>query len=36
VVNTELIRKKRIAPAVHRGEWARAAVAAADGLEAFG
>jgi serine/threonine-protein kinase len=35
-VNTELIRKERIAPAVHRGEWARAAVAAADGLEAAG
>ena len=31
--NTEIIRKERIAPAVHRGEWARAAVAAANGLE---
>jgi uncharacterized membrane protein YgcG len=35
-VNTELIRKERIAPAVHRDEWARAAVAAANGLEAVG
>ena len=35
-VNTELIRKERIAPAVHRDEWARAAVAAATGLEAAG
>jgi serine/threonine protein kinase, bacterial len=35
-VNTELIRKERIAPAVHRDEWARAAVAAANGLEAAG
>jgi hypothetical protein len=34
--NTELIRKERIAPAVHRDEWARAAVAAANGLEAAG
>jgi hypothetical protein len=33
-VNAELIRKERIAPAVHRTEWARAAVAAANGLEA--
>ena len=32
-VNTEFIRKERIAPAVHRDEWARAAVAAANGLE---
>jgi serine/threonine-protein kinase len=35
-VNTELIRKERIAPAVHRDEWARAAVAAANALEAAG
>ena len=35
-VNTELIRKDRIAPAVRRDEWARAAVAAANGLEAAG
>jgi serine/threonine protein kinase, bacterial len=35
-VNTEFIRKERIAPAVHRDEWARAAVAAANGLEAAG
>lgn len=33
-VNTELIRKDRIAPAVHHNEWARAAVGAANGLEA--
>jgi serine/threonine protein kinase, bacterial len=33
-VNAELIRKERIAPAVHHNEWARAAVAAANGLEA--
>ena len=31
--NTEAIRKERIAPAVHLREWARAAVAAANGLE---
>jgi serine/threonine protein kinase, bacterial len=35
-VSTELIRKERIGPAVHRDEWARAAVAAANGLEAAG
>jgi serine/threonine protein kinase, bacterial len=35
-VNAELIRKERIAPAVHHNEWARAAVAAANGLEAAG
>jgi hypothetical protein len=35
-VSTELIRKERISPAVHRDEWARAAVAAANGLEAAG
>ncbi len=35
-VNAELIRKERIAPAVHHDEWARAAVAAANGLEAAG
>jgi serine/threonine protein kinase, bacterial len=35
-VNAELIRKDRIAPAVHRNEWARAAVGAANGLEAAG
>jgi hypothetical protein len=35
-VSTEIIRKERIAPAVHRDEWARAAVAAANGLEAAG
>ena len=33
-VNTELIRKDRIAPAVRLHEWARAAVGAANGLEA--
>jgi serine/threonine protein kinase, bacterial len=32
-VNTELIRRNRIAPAVRRGEWARAGEAAANGLE---
>jgi hypothetical protein len=31
-----MIRKERIAPAVHHNEWARAAVAAANGLEAAG
>jgi serine/threonine protein kinase, bacterial len=35
-VDAELIRKERIAPAVHHNEWARAAVAAANGLEAAG
>jgi serine/threonine protein kinase, bacterial len=35
-VNADLIRKERIAPAVHKGEWARAATAAAEGLEAAG
>jgi hypothetical protein len=35
-VNTELIRKERIAPAVHRDEWARAAVGATNGLEVAG
>ena len=35
-VNAELIRKERIAPAVHKDEWARAAVAAANGLETAG
>ena len=35
-VNTELIRKDRIAPAVRLHEWARAAVGAANGLEASG
>jgi serine/threonine protein kinase, bacterial len=34
--NAELIRKERITPAVHLHEWARAAVAAANGLEAAG
>lgn len=33
-VNAELIRKERIAPAVRTHEWARAAVGAANGLEA--
>ncbi|MGA8328327.1 MAG: serine/threonine-protein kinase, partial [Mycobacterium sp.] len=33
-VNAELIRKDRIAPAVRLHEWARAAVGAANGLEA--
>jgi serine/threonine-protein kinase len=33
-VNAELIRKDRIAPAVRNDEWARAAVGAANGLEA--
>ena len=32
----ELIRKERIAPAVRHREWARAAVAAANGLETAG
>jgi serine/threonine-protein kinase len=32
-VNAEAIRRDRIEPAVSRGEWARAAVAAANGLE---
>ncbi len=35
-VNTELIRKDRIAPAVRLHEWARAAIGAANGLEAAG
>ncbi|MDT5352126.1 MAG: serine/threonine protein kinase, bacterial, partial [Mycobacterium sp.] len=35
-VNTELIRKDRIAPAVRNDQWARAAVGAANGLEAAG
>ena len=35
-VNTDLIRKDRIAPAVRLHEWARAAVGAANGLEAAG
>jgi serine/threonine-protein kinase len=35
-VSAELIRKDRIAPAVHHDEWARAAVAAANGLEIAG
>jgi serine/threonine-protein kinase len=35
-VNAELIRKDRIAPAVRRDEWARAAVGAANGLESAG
>jgi hypothetical protein len=35
-VNAELIRKERIAPAVHHNESARAAAAAANGLEAAG
>jgi serine/threonine protein kinase, bacterial len=35
-VNTELIRKDRIAPAVRNDEWARAAVGAANGLETAG
>ena len=35
-VNTELIRNDRIAPAVRLHEWARAAVGAANGLEAAG
>ena len=35
-VNAELIRKDRIAPAVRSDEWARAAVGAANGLEAAG
>jgi serine/threonine-protein kinase len=33
-VNAEIIRKDRIAPAVRNHEWARAAVGAANGLEA--
>ena len=32
-INVETIRRDRIEPAVSRGEWARAAVAAANGLE---
>ncbi len=35
-VNAELIRKDRIAPAVRRDEWARAAVGAAEGLQTAG
>jgi serine/threonine protein kinase, bacterial len=35
-VNAELIRKDRIAPAVRRDEWARAAVGGANGLESAG
>jgi serine/threonine protein kinase, bacterial len=35
-VNAELIRKDRIAPAVRRDEWARAALGAANGLETAG
>jgi serine/threonine-protein kinase len=35
-VNAELIRKERIAPAVRKDEWARAAVEAATGLETAG
>ena len=35
-VNAELIRKERIAPAVRKDEWARAAVQAAEGLETLG
>jgi serine/threonine-protein kinase len=35
-INGELIRKDRIAPAVRNDEWARAAVGAANGLEAAG
>jgi serine/threonine protein kinase, bacterial len=35
-VNAELIRKERIAPAVRKDEWARAAVQAAQGLETGG
>lgn len=35
-INAELIRKERIAPAVRRDEWARAAVGAANGLETAG
>jgi serine/threonine protein kinase, bacterial len=34
--NAEAIRKERIGPAVHLREWARAAVAAANGLELAG
>lgn len=34
--NAELIRKERIAPAVRKDEWARAAVEAATGLETAG
>jgi hypothetical protein len=33
-VNAELIWKERIASTVHHNAWARAAVAAANGLEA--
>ena len=35
-VNVEMIRKNRIAPAVRHDEWARAGVAAANGLEIAG
>jgi len=35
-VNAELIRKERIAPAVRKDEWARAAVGAANALETAG
>ncbi|UQX12467.1 serine/threonine-protein kinase [Candidatus Mycobacterium methanotrophicum] len=34
--NVEAIRRNRIEPAVRNGEWARAAVAAANGLESIG
>ncbi|GFG75659.1 serine/threonine-protein kinase [Mycobacterium botniense] len=35
-LDAEAIRRDRIEPAVRRGEWARAAIAAADGLAAAG
>jgi serine/threonine protein kinase, bacterial len=35
-VDTELIRKDRIAPAVRLHEWTRATVGAANGLQAAG
>ena len=35
-INTELIRKDRIAPAVRNDQWARAAVGAAEGLQTAG
>jgi hypothetical protein len=35
-VNADLIRKNRIAPALRHDEWARAGVAAANGLETAG
>ncbi|MGH3636830.1 MAG: TPM domain-containing protein, partial [Mycobacterium sp.] len=35
-IDVEAIRRRQIEPAVARGEWARAAVVAAEGLENVG